>query len=405
MCASSFRSVLLRWTPWVAVVAINAITILLLASEELQTHVIIETRSKNHTWKLEAAIQRLNLSQYLVTSSPPLPRPKSAACFDYRTLNLSYDTEKAEGNLTDDSNNVSNSLPLPPAAVTKKSLTEQDVERVRKFVFFVGYPRSGHSIVGSMMDAHPNMVIAHEYNLFRRWERARGKHTQRKQLYNSLYRNSIASALSGWRSKDKDSKGYTLGLDYPWQAGFTELKVIGDKSGAVTTNMFKRDPQRFEEILRELRQTTGVPVYAIHVVRSPFDMISTRLLYADSGKRGRLAVTPERPHCNSYGLSYHTNRTFTLIQDVQRLIEKTNLTVLDVHHTDLVNEPRETMSMVCRFLGLPCPADYLDACESKAYRHTPKSRLLVDWPERMIEEVNRLSKPHTFLWRYSFKGD
>ena len=40
------------------------------------------------------------------------------------------------------------------------------MEGVEKFVFFVGYPRSGHSIIGSVMDAHPDIVIAHEYFLF-----------------------------------------------------------------------------------------------------------------------------------------------------------------------------------------------------------------------------------------------
>ena len=42
------------------------------------------------------------------------------------------------------------------------SLSQQDADGVEKFVFFVGYARSGSSIVGSMVDAHPNMIIANE---------------------------------------------------------------------------------------------------------------------------------------------------------------------------------------------------------------------------------------------------
>jgi hypothetical protein len=37
-----------------------------------------------------------------------------------------------------------------------------DFSSVRTFVLFVGYPRSGHSLIGSIMDAHPNIIIAHE---------------------------------------------------------------------------------------------------------------------------------------------------------------------------------------------------------------------------------------------------
>ncbi|MDP9138749.1 MAG: hypothetical protein M3N38_11330, partial [Pseudomonadota bacterium] len=32
---------------------------------------------------------------------------------------------------------------------------------------FIGYPRSGHSIMGSLLDAHPNIIIAHELDALR----------------------------------------------------------------------------------------------------------------------------------------------------------------------------------------------------------------------------------------------
>src|SRR6202008_4245050 len=37
-----------------------------------------------------------------------------------------------------------------------------EFERVERFCLFVGYPRSGHSIVGAMLNAHRDAVIAHE---------------------------------------------------------------------------------------------------------------------------------------------------------------------------------------------------------------------------------------------------
>ena len=42
-------------------------------------------------------------------------------------------------------------------------LFDKDTEGVVYFVLFIGDTHSGHGIIGSMMDAHPNMVIAHEY--------------------------------------------------------------------------------------------------------------------------------------------------------------------------------------------------------------------------------------------------
>lgn len=40
------------------------------------------------------------------------------------------------------------------------TLKQQDIDSVKKFVFFIGYARSGHSIIASLLDAHPNIVMA-----------------------------------------------------------------------------------------------------------------------------------------------------------------------------------------------------------------------------------------------------
>ena len=45
-------------------------------------------------------------------------------------------------------------------------LSSSEVEQVKTFIFFLGHARSGHSIVGSILDAHPHIVLAHEAKLF-----------------------------------------------------------------------------------------------------------------------------------------------------------------------------------------------------------------------------------------------
>ncbi len=48
---------------------------------------------------------------------------------------------------------------------TAPRIENPDFSKVHTFVLFVGYPRSGHSLIGSMIDAHPNAIIAHEVPL------------------------------------------------------------------------------------------------------------------------------------------------------------------------------------------------------------------------------------------------
>ena len=325
----------------------------------------------------------------------------TSVCVDYRTLGtlLSKEVQNAS--------NHSPALALAERGF-RRGLTVGDMSDVRRFVFFVGYPRSGHSIVGSMLDAHPNAIIAHEYNLFRLWANTRSgsnKHS-RSHLFNALFKNSVESATTGWRSKDKvQKKGYSLEIEHQWQAKFQKLLVIGDKSGAVTTQLYESDPEKFLEMLKELKQTVGVPVRVIHVVRNPYDIISTRLLYADGTGKVKIGATEERRHCNDYGLHYHINRTFHMMSSIHSLVKRTKLTVLDVHLADLVRAPRQTVAMICRFLGLVCSEDYLTACEGKVFQRLSKTRLLVHWPQAIIDRVQQLSTQYSFLWRYSFSGD
>ena len=41
------------------------------------------------------------------------------------------------------------------------------INRIKIYVFFVGVARSGHSIVGAILDSHSHIVISNELNVFR----------------------------------------------------------------------------------------------------------------------------------------------------------------------------------------------------------------------------------------------
>lgn len=298
-----------------------------------------------------------------------------------------------------------------PSATTRPNktagaLSVEDISDVEKFVFFVGYPRSGHSIVGSMLDAHPNMIVAHEFNLFHQLRHK--SHTHSKEaLFNLLYTNSYNSALNGWRSGRKERKGYTLEVRGGSQGRFTKLKVIGDKSGGQTGQEYEASPSTFVRLYRQLKQTVGVPVRAIHVVRNPYDMISTRVLYRDKDKPGsRLSTaTEEHKYNNTEHLVLQVNRTFELMLNVWNMIRDCKLTVLDIHIVDLIHSPRDTLQRVCDFLDLECPEDYLQVCTNKAYTGVSKTRLLVEWPQPLRQRVSEQIQRYSYFQGYTFEGD
>jgi hypothetical protein len=65
---------------------------------------------------------------------------------------------------------ISELLPLPKQYVLscRAALRQKKrFENVGTYFMFIGYPRSGHSLIGSLLDAHPNIVCAHELGVLR----------------------------------------------------------------------------------------------------------------------------------------------------------------------------------------------------------------------------------------------
>ena len=70
---------------------------------------------------------------------------------------------------------------------------------MRFFVLFVGYPRSGHSIVASLLDAHPNVVIAQE--VFK-WIREANLNFSKSQLFTELFKKVTTTEVGAVTTRD-----------------------------------------------------------------------------------------------------------------------------------------------------------------------------------------------------------
>lgn len=289
--------------------------------------------------------------------------------------------------------------------ISTLSLKKEDIDSVKKFVFFIGYARSGHSIVASLLDAHPNIVIAHEFNLFRVWSGDEGSRLSNKTyLYDRLWTNSH-NAISGGRSKENSRKGYNLNIESPWQGDFKKLHVIGDKSGAVTAQVYINDTEKFNRVLESLKKTVKVPIKVIHVVRNPYDIASTRLLYIDAGGKSKLNATVDHKLCDMKRLAKQVNRTITLATHVNEFLRTTDLEVLDVHLVDIIEDQNRSLHALCNFLGVDCSPEYLNTCANKLFRKISRTRRTVIWPEELIDKMYlEIIKPFPSFWRYSFNG-
>ena len=289
-------------------------------------------------------------------------------------------------------------------------LSETDIEGVEKFVFFIGYPRSGHSIIGSMMDAHPNMVIAHEYFLFNQWDTAvRNRLKNKTYFFNALYKNSFEDAMNprGLRNIKDMHKGYTLAMNSTWQGGFTKLRIIGDKSGGQTCIQWNKNAEQMKVYYQELLATLEIPIHVLHVVRNPYDMIATAVLYAALGHKPdtKYPATEDKKYFNPTLLRDKANYILEMANAVEGMVKEMDFNLLQLHNEDFIADPKGTIGRICDFLEVECTEEYLRECYDKAYKVISRSRNLVVWTTEVHEMIEKAMEKHAFFHRYSFQSD
>ena len=283
-------------------------------------------------------------------------------------------------------------------------LSQSAIDGVDKFVLFVGYQRSAHSIISSMMDAHPNMVISRGYYLVPRCVNStRGPLPKNKNaIFNALYMRSYRKAARlGCGTEKNTSKGYNLHVHTPWQGSFTHLRVIGDKGGGAMATIFSKYYQKAKMCLQLIMNIVRVPLIVFHVVRNPFDMIATGLFHTSDTNQYNMraddltVLKPDDNHVKAYA-----DMIFRKATAVTRVMEL--MKVVEIHAEDLVADPRKTVRGICSTLNLPCPEQYVEACYEKTYRNASKSRYNMEWSPNMLQYIESNMKNYSFFSRYLF---
>lgn len=255
-------------------------------------------------------------------------------------------------------------------------------ESVEAYCMFVGYPKSGHSLFGSLLDAHSEAIIAHEQDALRYLRAGFG----RTQLFHLLLENSRRYAEAG-----RDWNVYSYAVPGQWQGRFRKLRVIGDKKGALSTLRLDGTPG----LQARLRKTAGVPVKYVHVVRNPYDNISTML---------RDGVFDWRTNGRGRDLRRSIEDYFSLCEAMKRFEERTDPSdVFEVRHEEIVEDPERALLRLCAFLGLEAPEDYLRDCAAMVFRAPSRSRSRVEWSAEDVELVRRRSEEFQFLRGYSYE--
>lgn len=248
-------------------------------------------------------------------------------------------------------------------------------EEVEKYCTFIGYPRSGHSLVGSLLDAHPDAVIAHELNAL---EHVRAG-IDRERLFRLLVENSRGFTESG-----REWEGYAYEVTGQWQGRYRRLRVIGDKKGGASTRVLASEPR----LLDRLHETVAVELAFVHVIRNPYDNIGTMFRRRRANRSLRATI----------------KRYFALCDAVALIRAQAGEdAVFDIRHEVVVEDPLSRMGELCEFLGLEPEEGYLRACSGLVYGSPHKSRNEIEWNPAALEMVQEGIERYGFLKGYSFE--
>jgi hypothetical protein len=250
---------------------------------------------------------------------------------------------------------------------------------VNTYCTFIGHMKSGGSMIGSLLDAHPHAILADEVYALRYIQAG----FRREQIFHILLRASQKELLKG-RVTARRLTPYSWLVPDQWQGRFTSLRVIGDSTTGSSTQQLSEIPNLLENLRKVMKP---VNLRFIHVIRNPYDPISIMMV------RGKRTFENASEH-------YFANCKMLL--ELHNQLSASEL--LTVRYEDFVNQPAKNLAEICNFLGLEATPEYLNACAGILHESPERSRRLVEWEPDWVERVKSRMAPYDFLAGYSFEG-
>lgn len=249
---------------------------------------------------------------------------------------------------------------------------------VKTFCMFIGQVKSGGTLLGSLLDAHPDVVLADEVDAL--YYVSAG--FKRDQIYHLLLKGAQREALKG-RITARRLTPYSLAVPGQWQGRFQKIEVIGDSKAGPSTRRFGQEPALLEQLQRMM---VDVDLRLIQVIRNPYDPISAMIIRG--GRTFENAVDHYFDYCE------------TLLRLRQQLPDAS---LLAVRYEDFVHEPERHLTDLCRFLGIEAERDYLNACTGIVKESPEQYRHLIEWSPRWISIVRDRMNPFDFLTGYAYE--
>lgn len=241
------------------------------------------------------------------------------------------------------------------------------LDGVRSLLLFVGNPRSGTTLVRSLLDAHPNIMLGNEVDVLERLRAGDDWQTVAGRIVDSADRFRRAPEWEGYAYDVRRGQRPSAVL------------VIGDKKAGASARALMTDVS----LLDRVAEWSSLPLRIVHCVRNPFDVITTKTL-----RNGR----PLRWNMARY---FEAEQTAAFVHEQLGPAQ-----VSRIHLEELIAEPEAVLSSLLNMLALSADRDYVDNCKAAIFDRPSTSRERQPWAAEDIVHVSRLSSRCPHLARY-----
>ncbi len=313
--------------------------------------------------------------------------------------------------MSDRINPLDYKIPTPPPAY---------FDNIHTMALVSYFPRSGSSLLGYLLTAHPNMIIANEpaqpgerlyekvplivlLNYILYMDRMRYEDAKKIRSLLTL-EEALGSNDAVKRFYDQQER-YIL-VPNQWQARCESLKVIGVKNSLPLAESLSAEGV-LQKLKENLNQFKIRRLRFIFTVRNPYDIISTDVVYWSKNKRLRVVTQDDVDMMLDYRIKISFplmckkgERLFKLMQPADKPNSTTD--ILINKHEDLTAAPAEQLTKLCKFLKLSYPSDYLKDCASVVRSKANKSRHELHWSDEQKKEVRKLIDKYDFFSGYDW---
>ena len=244
---------------------------------------------------------------------------------------------------------------------------------------FMGYPRSGHTLVASMLNAHPNVMCSNQFFII--------QDAEEKNLEGILKVIENGSTYQNWKPEVK--------IPSPPKQ---DLYVVGDKTGHRTVEYLISNPEQLDA----LKKIIPWPIKWVHVVRNPFDCLSTWTRKNFDSRKNKKYNDSEK----TASLNQEFKGAFNKFKQLNNKIAELKKTedVLTLLHEQVVMKKDKTMKKLLNFLELEKSAEWRQNVIGTLWKKPRITRRNITWNSKMTNQVMNATRQYPWLDGYYFGG-